>query len=445
MDTHYGYSEEKRLTYEHVARSLASRYDIIYYVDAKTGEFMPFSTSSKYEKLEIPVEEGVSFFEAALNHLVKCVHPDEQKAARAILRKESLIRMVDLEGIFSAINRAKTDGDYFYIEMQAMWADDHKHLIIGITDVDERERSKREQEEQNKVYMDIATSLAGQYQAIYYVDADTEEYTFFAAENSLAHEVKRLPKVNGFFEVCEEYLLLFIHPYDRDKVSEVLKKEHLIHTIERDGFATATARVKIGTRYEYIRLRAVWAVDHRHLILALLNVDKQIRHEMAQEKNLRLATQKALVDELTGVKNKNAFEEYKEELQRKLECGLQKRFAFVVCDVNELKKINDTKGHHEGDLWLKKACGIITQTYCHSPVFRIGGDEFVVILQNRDYENRQELLEQIKFEVFCNQKIGDVVVAVGMSEYREDKDVEDIFKRADDAMYQDKKMLKGCV
>ena len=93
---------------------------------------------------------------------------------------------------------------------------------------------------------------------------------------------------------------------------------------------------------------------------------------------------------------------------------------------------------------------VICNTFEHSPVFRIGGDEFVAVLKGRDYDNKKELLEKLK----PYQKAKDlndsepwlsVCVAVGYSEFVAGKDKEflDVFKRADDAMYQNKKDLKA--
>jgi len=434
-------TEEKRQAYEHVAISLAKRFDLIYYVDAETGEYILFSSSAKYKELEIPIEDGPSFYEAAQKHLIRFIHPDDEHVARAVLRKDALIRSIETEGIFSVINRSRLNGGYIYTEMQAMWADDHKHLIVGILDVDEREKTRRAQEEKNKIYMDIATSLANRYQSIYYVDVVTDEYTLFTKTN-LYKELNILPKGEDFFRVSVERTIPSLHPEDRQRVAVAVKKENLIAAVDQDGLCTITSRVKIGSKYEYINLRAVWADDHRHLIMGMMNVDKQVRHEMEQERNLMLANEKALMDELTGARNKNAFTDFKRDLQIEIERGLEEPFALVMCDVNELKNINDTKGHNAGDDCLKSARRLISQIYRRSPVFRVGGDEFVILLRGLDYENRQDLLRKFKDHVLENKSKGKVVVAIGMAEYQDGRSVAEIFEKADREMYANKKALK---
>ena len=106
--------------------------------------------------------------------------------------------------------------------------------------------------------------------------------------------------------------------------------------------------------------------------------------------------------------------------------------------------MNDQQGHSAGDQYIKDACKIICNIFDHSPVFRIGGDEFVVILKGRDYENRHDLLKQLYSIQVDNKRDGLVTLAYGMAEYERDKDlrVQDVFERADNLMYANKKRFK---
>jgi PAS domain S-box-containing protein len=88
---------------------------------------------------------------------------------------------------------------------------------------------------------------------------------------------------------------------------------------------------------------------------------------------------------------------------------------------------------------------LICRVFLHSPVFRIGGDEFVVTLRGEDYENRENLVSTLRAQVEENIRIGEgPVVASGLAEYRprHDRSVEDVFNRADSQMYEDKMRLK---
>ena len=85
-------------------------------------------------------------------------------------------------------------------------------------------------------------------------------------------------------------------------------------------------------------------------------------------------------------------------------------------------------------------------TFVHSPVFRVGGDEFVVFLRGNDYAQRHELMNKLRGKIIENAKAGhEVILATGMSEYQPESDnlVSEIFERADKEMYEDKKKLKS--
>jgi diguanylate cyclase (GGDEF)-like protein len=176
-------------------------------------------------------------------------------------------------------------------------------------------------------------------------------------------------------------------------------------------------------------------------------VDAEVRREKKRLKELNTQKELARRDELTGIKNKNAYQELVASIQDSLDNGSEcAPFAFVVCDANNLKKINDTRGHAAGDEYLKAASQFLCGIFVHSPVFRVGGDEFVVYLRGSDYSQRQSLVDKLRSMALENQKAGEgVVLALGLSVYDpgSDKLVHDVFVRADREMYENKRMLKG--
>ena len=176
------------------------------------------------------------------------------------------------------------------------------------------------------------------------------------------------------------------------------------------------------------------------LIHAFVYKEKDMEYGIKME----AANQKAYKDGLTGVKNKLAYLEALAELEINLENGTLKEYGVVVFDINGLKQINDTLGHEAGDEYIKSACALICTQFDHSPVFRIGGDEFVAILKGSDYEKREELEGSFRKTIDENQRNGHVVVSSGLAVYQPDNDesFNDVFKRADQLMYERKQALK---
>ena len=153
-------------------------------------------------------------------------------------------------------------------------------------------------------------------------------------------------------------------------------------------------------------------------------------------------------DMMTGVRNKSAYLEAVHKMQARMEAE-QFPFAIMLLDVNYLKQINDTYGHDYGDQLIISGCRMICQVFDHSPVYRFGGDEFVVILENRDFENRESLAKQFEQRLAeSNKNIGDrapLSISWGIAVYDPEKDASynDVFRRADEAMYEAKARKTG--
>ena len=175
-----------------------------------------------------------------------------------------------------------------------------------------------------------------------------------------------------------------------------------------------------------------------------IELEKLLKVEQIREKELGTARLMAYTDNLTGVKNKNAYLEDTRCLDKKIEDGALSDFAIVVFDVNNLKIINDTHGHDAGDKQIKSAGKIICNQFAHSPVYRIGGDEFVAFLFGEDFKNRESLLEDFNQKIKKNQANGEVVISFGMTEFNKsvDKNYLAIFERADMKMYEQKQKMK---
>ena len=194
---------------------------------------------------------------------------------------------------------------------------------------------------------------------------------------------------------------------------------------------------------QYTRMSVTYSSDHSHFIICVENRDKDVRKEQEHLTALSMANEMARRDPLTGTKNKTAYQETEKELQKQITKG-RDAFGIVVCDINGLKMINDTEGHKAGDDYIRSCCRLICQIYRHSPVFRIGGDEFAVILKGQDYIVRENLLDSLRRRVEESIRMGEgPVVASGMSELQpEDHLMTEIFNRADGLMYQEKARLK---
>lgn len=151
----------------------------------------------------------------------------------------------------------------------------------------------------------------------------------------------------------------------------------------------------------------------------------------------------AFVDALTGLHNRAALSHDFTSCKGK---NLEKS-SIIMCDLNNLKSCNDTLGHHTGDRYIIMAAEAIKDTFePYGLCYRIGGDEFCVLLTGIEEEREKELIGQLKVKT---KRIGEAIagcnadIAYGIDRYRPgDTDVYAILKRADEKMYQKKKELK---
>ena len=180
----------------------------------------------------------------------------------------------------------------------------------------------------------------------------------------------------------------------------------------------------------------------------LMNTFKRLTSHMKE--NISTLNRRAYVDALTAVRNKWAYASYIEDLQASMdEDSSQMKFAVGVFDCDDLKAVNDEYGHDKGDVYLRKASHLMCRVFQHSPVFRIGGDEFSVIFQNDAFEERDALLAEFKKameEINASTKNPweQVRVSYGISVYDPELDgaVIDVVRRADKNMYENKRNRK---
>jgi diguanylate cyclase (GGDEF)-like protein len=149
------------------------------------------------------------------------------------------------------------------------------------------------------------------------------------------------------------------------------------------------------------------------------------------------------IDSLTGLYNRRGFALAYQKMLEKEQNKLP--LTIILADLDRLKYINDNFGHKAGDDYIKAACRMICEVFDHSPVYRIGGDEFVAILKGQDRERRHELMAVLDSRSAKN--IGSdkgPVIACGLSDYLrgEDEEFRTVFNRADHAMYIRKDQLK---
>ena len=177
---------------------------------------------------------------------------------------------------------------------------------------------------------------------------------------------------------------------------------------------------------------------HREEINDAMVREEQQRIEINETKLL------AYTDSLTGKKNKHAYVEFEEGINKLIHENKADEFALFIFDLNDLKKINDTYGHEMGDKYIIKSCQLIEKFFPNLELYRFGGDEFVIIIQGEAYKNRYQYLKDFNAEIEKHLHDDEPIIAVGFSDFVFGKDntLRAVFVRADERMYNRKRKLK---
>ena len=430
---------EKKIIIEKIAEAFLGAFSSVYIVNTDTDEYIWYSINAEFNSLQIE-HTGQDFFTNMARNARQVVYEEDQHIFTEDIRKETLMAGKETEFIY----RLMIDGKPVYHSMRLIRGGIHgeeNYFILTVRNIDTEHRAlleKQELEAERQLFNQVAVSLARVYDVIYYVNTVTNEYSEFSSSNLL--DVLRKPAQGAdFFEKLKNDAQMVIYPQDMEKVLAFLEKETLISRLHSSALTSVEYRLQMGRQPVYVRLSGMLAQDDVHVILCVENIDEEIRI-------LNEANEKARKDSLTGVRNKYAYFEEENLLQRHLENGNAEPFAIAVFDLNNLKQTNDTEGHASGDELIRAGCRLICETFKHSPVFRIGGDEFTAILSGQDFENRAALIRTIRETSVAHRRQGaGVVMASGIAVYdpQEDHTVADVFKRADQQMYENKRELKA--
>lgn len=284
--------------------------------------------------------------------------------------------------------------------------------------------------------------LVSQCEYIYYVNIDNNHYREFATDASF--RVLGVNKIgDDFFRDTFNSIDIIIYEPDKERLKAALTKENILAGCKDGNIFSVFYRMIHDGRPEYYSLRASRSTDDgSYIIIEIRNVQKQYEQEDQYKKRIQKATDEARLDPLTHCYNYLAFAEEKNRLNDKIKRN-DIDFALAMCDLNELKNINDSLGHLIGDKYLVEAAEIIKTTFRHSKTYRVGGDEFVVILENDDYDNRKQLVIKFKEIIHDNITKNKAVVAIGLADVDYSvKNINDLFEIADNEMYKDKNNLK---
>ncbi len=417
-----------------MSRALSSDYINLYYVDTETNQFIEYTPDAGLGDLAVE-RRGADFFNASAKDAQLFIYKGDREAFIEAFTREKVLRTLDEHGTFTLTYRLLMDGNPVYVHMKAVrMRTDRKHIIIGVSNVDAQMRQKEAMarlEAEQATYSRINALTKG-FICIYTVDPDTGHYVEYSATRDYAG--LNLPKEGeDFWAQSRKASVQHVYSEDVEKFQTMLTRDKVMVEIRDNGLFTVQYRMILDGEPTYVSCQAalVEEKDGPQLIVGINNIDDQVRREQDYERKLAAARSRANLDTLTGVKNRMAYDSMSQNLARQIEDGQSVRYAIALCRVLGLGHVNQTQGKDAGNRLIREGCAIICNTFKHSPVFRVGGDQFAAIAQGHDYETIDALAEALKDSNRKNRESGGAVIACGIARYDGSGSVAAVFERAD--------------
>ena len=179
------------------------------------------------------------------------------------------------------------------------------------------------------------------------------------------------------------------------------------------------------------------------IFILFLSFYFNITQKMMMEAERNSLIKSAYTDELTQLHNRRYCMEYMDKIREEKNLD----YTVICFDLNNLKTVNDTYGHAKGDILIKSASEVLAESFAeHGIVARMGGDEFIAILDTAEEQKTADLMEKFQRNTDRkNQQMKDLglSIACGYASGRESNaDIEKVYQMADDRMYEHKKQMK---
>ena len=354
----------------------------------------------------------------------------------------------NMRNVMAAVARYEADDEDAYVELNALTGSDYTQMAAkkyldayGRDGITFFENSTQFGNDYTGLKV-LADDETGEKVAALCVDFESDEIRAQIRENLLdiliIVVILGLLFATAFMLWADKRIVQPIRTVEKD-VAQLARKSHTSRN--PDAMVYSAEEIRTGNEVESLA-KAVEQLS--------LDMRDYVKNLVDQEKELVRLNSMANRDVLTHVGNRNAYEQYVENMHLKMTEG-HIEFGILLADTNGLKRINEEYGNDKGDIYLQKACRVICEVFRHSPVFRVGGDEFAVMLLDKDYINRQALMDEaqsIYFKSLSDEKTPpweQVSVSFGLAEYDEQQDrmVKDVYERADEALRVMKDYKKG--
>ena len=259
-----------------------------------------------------------------------------------------------------------------------------------------------------------------------------------------------ITKVIALFSSAVIFIFVLVLWFVENNI--ILPVNTMAYCARNFAYDSEEAREKNIERMRSLDIKTHDEIENLYSAFLKTTSDSMHYFENLKQSKIQLAVMDELAhkDALTGLKNKTAYAERTAKFDADIAEG-RAAFAIIMIDINFLKRVNDTYGHEYGNIYLINAGKLTCSVFGEDKVYRVGGDEFVVVLDSNELavcEEQVALFRQTIKNLQTDSTLQPwekVSAAVGVAYYdeRHDKTAEEVFKRADADMYKNKLAMKA--
>ena len=423
---------------QNVMISITSTFEIIATLNLDTGEEKVIRSCGIMKRGSFSKRDSISYENRVFAFLHDVVYKEDREIVYNELKPDVIWDKVKY-GIPHRIHfRVKENNNLYWFEIRITLLMTKKKsrsvafIIRDITSdvVKEKEftneliESKKKMQEQ----LNILNSLAGIYMTMHLIDLKDNKIHSYSSK---PHIDKLLNEVSGADKQMHHVMKNVVTKQSIDEISEFTDLHTLLSRMKEQK---VISKEFVGKNFGWCKAQFIEiACDGDGNLTQVMFTTQVIDKEKRREQDMIMMTR---TDELTKILNRRCYDE---ELQ-KLEIQLPENLVVISADVNNLKQLNDTKGHAAGDELICAAATVLTETFKkYGNVFRTGGDEFVAFIQTDDINSLEQQVTK-RMKAWKGDAIDSIQISIGYASKKENPsmDIKQLCKLADSQMYKAK-------
>lgn len=418
--------------------ALSREYVSVYYINMETGEQHPYKVSNRMVSVFGEQLFRGDFDTATKYFLEKEVHPDERERMAKVLATENIREKLKKQDSFT---ETYLNQENCYCEMKfskIVQADESLVVVLGIAMKDEEIRTRINHKKQKDFQLALLDGMSREYYTVWLVHANRTLELYRSTEDTYERQiVKMFSDIGDYSYAMQEFVDRYVAPADKGRVEKETDFESLLTRIPEHDIYTVTFRqVQEHGQLKYTQIcfsRAKGAYDQMHIVMAFRDVNESIREEIRQQERYQKAVKERDMDGLTGIRNRHCYERRLKELHK----SKNQTVSCIFIDVDGLRDLNNSEGHFAGDELIKFVSKTMVHYWTDDNAFRIGGDEFVVFLFDKDEEKLQKEIKSFEDKLkkqHYSASVGHATAAVkGLN-------VTDLISAAEEGMYDKKRI-----